>query len=366
MDDGTTESFYMFNAHGDVVHLTNSNTGAITKDYTYDVFGIEENQDSANKNPFRYCGEYFDKETETYYLRARYYSPNTGRFISEDSYWGSENDQLSLNLYIYCANNPVIFWDPSGFNPGDSYMEQYYLYEPDYLQVGDFSGIGAGNPPESITDKLIRYANKVSDNAKESYYDLTLGLDTLYDTAVYYTAKSVVTVINIYEDTMNNVIPTVSYTEATSSEAGCGFGKESEMGKINDTRGNYAQYVSVGDEVVIGSSSSVMHSQSIIFSDIFGFEGEYIKVGGTGGVAIAGVTLDVSWAHNSKNSVINSLHNKPIAITLAAGGSVGSPFNVHASSGEARFIPGTIGNRYDDARNYIWRIATQRINAFNP
>ncbi|MBN1622729.1 MAG: hypothetical protein JXN10_07385, partial [Clostridia bacterium] len=58
MDDGTTESFYMFNAHGDVVHLTSGSTGAITKDYTYDAFGIEENQDSADQNPFRYCGEY--------------------------------------------------------------------------------------------------------------------------------------------------------------------------------------------------------------------------------------------------------------------------------------------------------------------
>jgi len=114
MDDGTTESFYMFNAHGDVVHLTSSSTGAITKDYTYDAFGIEENPDSADQNPFRYCGEYFDKSSNTYYLRARYYNPAIGRFISEDTYWGDSADPLSLNLYIYCANNPIVFWDPSG------------------------------------------------------------------------------------------------------------------------------------------------------------------------------------------------------------------------------------------------------------
>ena len=33
-------------------------------------------------NPFRYCGEYFDGETESLYLRARYYSPVSGRFIT--------------------------------------------------------------------------------------------------------------------------------------------------------------------------------------------------------------------------------------------------------------------------------------------
>jgi hypothetical protein len=37
-----------------------------------------------------------------------------GRFISEDPYKGNITNPLSLNLYIYCSNNPVIFIDPSG------------------------------------------------------------------------------------------------------------------------------------------------------------------------------------------------------------------------------------------------------------
>ena len=66
-------------------------------------------------NPFRYSGEYFDKETGTYYLRARYYDPEIGRFISEDAYWGKDQDPLSLNLYTYCMNNPIMYIDPSGY-----------------------------------------------------------------------------------------------------------------------------------------------------------------------------------------------------------------------------------------------------------
>lgn len=65
-------------------------------------------------NPFRYCGEYFDKETGTLYLRARYYDPEIGRFISEDIEWGKDTDSLSLNLYTYCGNNPILLNDPSG------------------------------------------------------------------------------------------------------------------------------------------------------------------------------------------------------------------------------------------------------------
>ena len=81
---------YTYNAHGDVVQRTDS-SGAVTKAYTYDAFGVEQDLDSTDPNPFRYCGEYFDCETGTYYLRARYYSPGTGRFTQEDTHWNPAN-----------------------------------------------------------------------------------------------------------------------------------------------------------------------------------------------------------------------------------------------------------------------------------
>lgn len=106
-------TYYTQNAHGDVVNLTDAD-GEVTKKYTYDAFGVEKNIDDSDANPFRYCGEYFDTETGTVYLRARYYNPTTGRFISRDSVTGKNEDPLSLNLYTYCHNNPVLNFDPSG------------------------------------------------------------------------------------------------------------------------------------------------------------------------------------------------------------------------------------------------------------
>ena len=47
--------------------------------------------------------------TGQYYLRARYYNPVIGRFLQEDTYYGD-----GLNLYAYCRNNPVRYYDPSG------------------------------------------------------------------------------------------------------------------------------------------------------------------------------------------------------------------------------------------------------------
>lgn len=73
----TDYTYYTQNAHGDVVNLTDA-TGAVVKSYTYDAFGVEKNIDNSDANAFRYCGEYFDAEMGTIYLRARYYNPTTG------------------------------------------------------------------------------------------------------------------------------------------------------------------------------------------------------------------------------------------------------------------------------------------------
>ena len=106
-------TYYTQNAHGDVVNLTDKD-GKVTKSYKYDAFGVEKNIDKNDTNAFRYCGEYYDTESGTIYLRARYYDPVIGRFISRDSYPGKNEDPLSLNLYTYCENNPIWGIDPSG------------------------------------------------------------------------------------------------------------------------------------------------------------------------------------------------------------------------------------------------------------
>ena len=66
-------------------------------------------------NHIRYTGQQYDDLTGQYYLRARYYNPELGRFMQEDVYQGD-----GLNLYAYCGNNPVIYYDPSGYKKGSN------------------------------------------------------------------------------------------------------------------------------------------------------------------------------------------------------------------------------------------------------
>lgn len=104
---------YVYNAHGDVVQLVKDN--AVEVSYTYDAFGNLTAQIGESDNPFLYCGEYYDAESQTYYLRARYYDPANGRFTQQDAWvFMNAGDPLSLNLYTYCGNNPVMYFDPSG------------------------------------------------------------------------------------------------------------------------------------------------------------------------------------------------------------------------------------------------------------
>ena len=104
---------YVYNAHGDVVQLVKDNS--VVASYTYDAFGNLTSQIGESDNPFLYCGEYYDAETQTYYLRARYYNPANGRFTQQDAWAFMDTPApLSLNLYTYCCNNPVMYVDPSG------------------------------------------------------------------------------------------------------------------------------------------------------------------------------------------------------------------------------------------------------------
>jgi uncharacterized protein RhaS with RHS repeats len=51
------------------------------------------------------------------YLRARYYNPADGRFLSRDTWGGNYNSPQSLNRWNYTQSNPINYTDPSGFIP---------------------------------------------------------------------------------------------------------------------------------------------------------------------------------------------------------------------------------------------------------
>lgn len=118
-EDNAKESYYYYqkDAAGSTSNVRDA-SGKSVVSYQYTDFGettIGGNQDFYNE--ICYNGAVYDKSTGLYYMNARYYDPEDGRFISRDSYRGNPSNPSTLHLYAYCANNPVSYQDPSGHFP---------------------------------------------------------------------------------------------------------------------------------------------------------------------------------------------------------------------------------------------------------
>ncbi len=112
--------YYLYNNQDSVTYMVKPD-GNIRDNYRYDAYGKPENGSklsedgrNVNHNTFGYTGEMWDEESNLLYLRARYYEPETGRFLTRDSYEGELQNPLSRNLYAYVQNNPVNGVDPTG------------------------------------------------------------------------------------------------------------------------------------------------------------------------------------------------------------------------------------------------------------
>ena len=109
----TATSFYGYDAGGSVRQLFD-NTGTVTDSYAYDAFGNTVAQTGSTVNEFQYRGEQYDASLQMYYLRARYYRPQTGRFLSQDTYEGDDEEPLSRHKYLYANADPTNYTDPDG------------------------------------------------------------------------------------------------------------------------------------------------------------------------------------------------------------------------------------------------------------
>jgi RHS repeat-associated protein len=107
------DSYYLYDGLGSTRALTNS-TGTITDSYNYESFGSLLNQVGTTENNYLFTGEQFDKNLDNYYLRARYYDQNVGRFMQMDTWMGNNQDPVTLHKYLYANVDPVNNIDPTG------------------------------------------------------------------------------------------------------------------------------------------------------------------------------------------------------------------------------------------------------------
>jgi len=120
---------------------TNGNSVA---HYEYGPFGgtITQTGSLADDNPFRFSSKYLDGEVNLYYYGYRFYSPETGRWVSRDPI----GERGGWNIYAFPKNNPIDSWDLLGRdNPGSGGQNAPAL------------------PPDDDSDEFLDWYNAQSD-----------------------------------------------------------------------------------------------------------------------------------------------------------------------------------------------------------
>jgi len=108
-DDVGGRTYFLTDHLGSTRALTDSN-GEVVQRYDYSAYGEVTQSASGFSNPYLYTGREQDANGLMFY-RARYFSPEAARFISEDSYgFGSGQE----NFYSYVNGSPLANSDPSG------------------------------------------------------------------------------------------------------------------------------------------------------------------------------------------------------------------------------------------------------------
>lgn len=141
---GDGEIIYYHHDNLGSTRLMTDESGEVVFDQDYLPFGGDlavvgelEPVNEVNEG-YKYTGQREEAVIGLYYYGARFYDPELGRFITEDTYIGVLTDPQSQNLYIYVMNNPMKYVDPSGNMPEKVEMDWIKLYEG--VGVADIDG----------------------------------------------------------------------------------------------------------------------------------------------------------------------------------------------------------------------------------
>ncbi|MCB0878949.1 MAG: RHS repeat protein [Thermoleophilia bacterium] len=149
ISSGGTARYFHTDQLGSVRAVTDA-SGAVDATATYTAYGVATTTGAMPR--FGYAGEYTDAESGLVYLRARYYDPSTGQFLTRDPI-----EDLTGDPYGYADGNPIMNTDPTGLFgiPG---IDTGYEWDPSW------SGLGNG-----LYDTASGISNIVTFGATGSY-----------------------------------------------------------------------------------------------------------------------------------------------------------------------------------------------------
>jgi len=184
--DGS-QRYYHMNDIGNVVGLTNSN-GVLTDRYGYTPFGLPKAQEGTTDNPFTYVGGLgvMAEADGLYFMRARFYDPDTGRFLEKDPVEGTLTDPPSLHRYQYVSNRPLLLTDPRGMLYGFDFWEEVSV-------VLEAEGISTdGMTAAEMLNKWLAISGDTSEMLKALQEDIAAGNTSSWSSDPYENLPSTV------------------------------------------------------------------------------------------------------------------------------------------------------------------------------
>ncbi|MFO1369525.1 MAG: RHS repeat-associated core domain-containing protein [Marinagarivorans sp.] len=164
LTSGGSDQFYHYAALGTTANLTNA-AGAQQVAYRTDPFGEITHQEGTSVNRHVFTGKETDEKTGLIYFGARFYDPDTARFINQDSYLGKSGTPPSLHRYLYAYSNPTVYMDDNGhfvgtilggitgtvwgigqtIGAGINDTINHFAYGEKFRSVGEYASITAQN-----------------------------------------------------------------------------------------------------------------------------------------------------------------------------------------------------------------------------
>ncbi len=148
--------------------------GRLSEAYDYDEFGNLQHGEWEGEQPFGFTGYRKDAVSGNYFAQAREYMPENGRFAGADVFGGNLDVPASLNKYLYCFQNPLIYWDPWGYFTPEEGIEAHVVLQT--VALGTYPGNAEveksvkGNPnTKTGGGRIDIYLNDNGDGMAEVY-----------------------------------------------------------------------------------------------------------------------------------------------------------------------------------------------------
>ena len=159
MITATTPHFAHVDGIGNVIALTDSARN-VKRDYDFDAWGSlrggTDYKPFSNVDRARFKGAlWLGPQVDVYFMRARWYEPKTGRFLSEDP----AGLEAGINYYTFAADDPVNNSDPTGLEVCVDKLSQISEIE-DFVSAGARAVIIGANSFDGLNNVVTEPAGK--------------------------------------------------------------------------------------------------------------------------------------------------------------------------------------------------------------